>query len=485
MTPRALVVVGALAVATAAQTVSVPAEFHGVRAHVQKLVKRGASPAIAIGVLKAGKLVWAEGFGYADLEGPQRATADTVFRLASISKPITATALMLLADRGQVRLDGPANAWLPKTPLVARVGSASAMTLRRLADHTSGLPEHWCFFYDDVTPLTVPQAVSRYGFAAWQPGSRYGYSNLAYGVLGHVVERASKLPYGRFIETAVCDPIGMRRTGEGVRKGLERYAAAPYTRDVAGRFVRVPPYGFDHQGASALHSTVNDLMRFVRMHLGDGAIGDSRVLSPESAVAMRTLSSESSAGRGTGIGWTIAKSFDQDTFGHGGFMPGVSTQLTVFPKERHALVVLLNSDRKVVTEDVGQRIGRALFPNWKPRGMPPTVGSGRSKPDRALIGSWTGVLHHPDRPIEMTLQIEESGASMTFGSSTRVLEHVRLTASGFRGRASTRLATVPGFHGVPMLDLNLERVGRVLQGTAHARANGYFALPHWVRLERK
>ncbi len=168
---------------------------------------------------------------------------------------------MVLKDRGLVDLDAPANQYLPGEKLRAYVGSADEITLRRLANHTSGLPLHYNFFYSGSKPPPFDVTLRRYGFAYREPGTYWEYSNLAYGVLDQIIGNVSKVGWSEFMEREVYDPLGMTRTSDHIREEYSSDAATQYGPDVAGRFTAVPDYDFDHPGASAVVSTANDMAR--------------------------------------------------------------------------------------------------------------------------------------------------------------------------------------------------------------------------------
>ena len=293
--------------------VPAPAEFGEARAFIQQLIARGFSPGASVAVIRDGAVVWSEGFGYADLEARRRATPDSIYSLASVSKPFTGTALMTLVEKGAIDLDAPANRYLPGVKLRNYAGDPSEITIRRLANHTAGFPTHFNFFHDGIAPPSWDETLRRYGFAFVKPGTRQEYSNLAFGILAYITEAVSKTPRRQYLEETVFDPLGMTRTSDRVRPGREADAAVQYAMDAAGRFLRTSPYAFDHPGASAYWSSANDLALFVRMHLNNGALGKVRILKPESAIAMRTPAGTATPAEGFnegslanarfGIGW--------------------------------------------------------------------------------------------------------------------------------------------------------------------------------------
>src|SRR5947199_6153899 len=142
-------------------------------------------PSLAVAVARDGEILWEEGFGWADRENRIPATEHTLYSLASISKPITATGLMVLKERGKLDLDRPIDDYLGDARLNARVGNAKKATVRRIANHTSGLPLHYHFFYEDEPYRRPPmdETIRRYANLVTAPGERYYYSNLGYGLL--------------------------------------------------------------------------------------------------------------------------------------------------------------------------------------------------------------------------------------------------------------------------------------------------------------
>ena len=464
-----------------------PSEYQPVRTFITKGISEEKAPSVAVAVLKGGKVIWAEGFGLADREAKRKATADSIYLLASVSKPMAATGLMRLVDDGKIDLEAPANRYLPGPKLRAHHGSAKDITVRRLADHTSGLPVHWSFFYNGVKPPTRNETIRQYGFAYKPPGERWEYCNLAFGVLDYITEVVAQEPWRRFMERRVYDPIGMKHTSSQVRPGLEKHATAQYSLDAAGDFLRVAPYGFDHDGASANWSSANDLARFLQMHLNDGELKGKRVLTKKSARTMRTLSSvrdPANPNVGNGIAWFVGPYMGIPAFAHSGGMPGVSTRVRAFPDHNAGYVILINASVYGFRNEIEKRITQILIPDAK---TPPTT---KSKPDQSriteFVGTWEGQLAHPDGNLPLKLEIKsDQSARVEFADRGMTsLRNVRLRDSRFYGSIQTRLRTQPSFHGLVDLEFRLERRGKDLTGIGVAQARDYFSLSHWVKLKR-
>lgn len=475
-----------------------PERFAEVARLVERVIGRGESPSVAVAVVEGGELAWAEGFGVADPATGAAATAETPYSLASVTKPITATGLMVLVDRGKLDLDAPANDSFEGAPLRVlgddRPEAAATITFRRLASHTAGLPTHWSFYYDGREPPPPLATARTYGFAWREPGTAWEYSNLGFGLLGFATEAAAGEPWAAFLDREVFRPLGMAHTIADGEPGPG--AAARCTRDLAGRFVAVPFYGFDHPGASSAWSSAADLARFARMHLADGAIGDARVLSAESARAMRVLAGERSPGEGTGIGWGLGRARGRRSAEHTGGMPGVSTLLRLYPDDGAAIVVLANAESGGLVGRVAGQIDRVLFDGDGPGEphprsdhlAPAPPADGDEPPAFDWAGTWTGTVHLPEGewPLRLAIDAEGAGTFAIGDAPPRPLADPRRDGG-------TLAATLPGgplfvqssFHGQPALSLRLDPRGPRLVGLLVAESPRYFHLPHGVVLDRE
>jgi CubicO group peptidase (beta-lactamase class C family) len=193
-------------------------QFDTLRDFIRKQLVETSTPSLAVAVARDGKILWEEGFGWADREKRIGATEHTLYSLASISKPITATGLMTLVQAGKIDLDRPVNDYLGDAKLRARVGDVAQATVRRVANHTSGLPLHYQFFYVDE-PYRRPsmdETILRYGNLMTVPGERYEYSNLGFGILDYVIERTAGVPYEDYMRREVFLKLGLTHTTVGI-----------------------------------------------------------------------------------------------------------------------------------------------------------------------------------------------------------------------------------------------------------------------------
>ncbi|HEY5810432.1 MAG TPA: serine hydrolase domain-containing protein, partial [Povalibacter sp.] len=277
--------------------------FDEVRAYIREQMAGGNVSAVSVALSQRGKVVWEEGFGWADRENRIAADEHTRYSLASISKPMTATGLMTLVQAGKVDLDRPVNDYLGSALLKARVGDAHDATVRRVANHSSGLPLHYHLFFSDEAyrKPAMDETILRYGNLVTTPGEKFEYSNLGFGVLDYVISRTSGKSYTDFMSAEVFAPLGMTRTSVGPRAGLDPNVAVRYTADS----VPIPFYDSDHEGASAVYGSVHDLLRFAMFHMKDRLPDQKRILSDASLDQMQQPTFKSDDNAGYGVSWAV------------------------------------------------------------------------------------------------------------------------------------------------------------------------------------
>ncbi len=364
---------------------------------------------LAVAVAQGDAILYEAGFGMADREACRPASPDTLYSLASITKPITATALMVLVERGQVELDRPFNDYLGGAKLTAHLGAAADATVRRVANHTAGLPTHVHFFYEDegAAPPPFDETIHRYGHLMAPPGEGYLYANSGYGFLQYLIERVSGKSFARFLRDELFEPLAMTRTALDVPPGLADQAAARYAPD--GR--RLPGYTFDHPGASAVWASAHDLVRFGLFHLKARLPGQRAILTDRSIEAMRHP-----APHGYGIGWrTPDLDCGPRTVGHGGSMAGVRTHLLLVPDAQIAAVALANSSSPLPLEAVTD-LTDVLLPGYAEarRARQPAPGAKPVPPPGAppdeWRGRWEGRIHTYEGERDLALECRPDGS---------------------------------------------------------------------------
>ena len=239
--------------------------FAAADAIVSDFFGRGGQPAIAYGIVVGGELVHSAGFG-ARVLGAGPPDADTVFRIASMSKSFTASAILLLRDAGALALDDPAAQYVPELAGWAG-GSAGAapVTIRQLLTMTAGFPtdDPWGDRQQGLPIAAFDELLAGGVSFNWAPGTRFEYSNLGYAILGRIIAAAAQAEYAGFVGTRLLAPLGMTRTGYDAAGFDPGELATGYRRGPAG-WAELP---FDPYGAFApmggVFSSVSDLARWV------------------------------------------------------------------------------------------------------------------------------------------------------------------------------------------------------------------------------
>lgn len=485
----ALVLVGPI---VTGQSASLAVEgFDGVRSLIRQQITERPVPSVAVAVARDGRIVWEEAFGWADRENRIVATPHTLYSLASISKPITATGLMILKERGLIDLDRPINDYLGNAKINVRVGDPAAATVRRVANHTAGLPLHYQFFYEDE-PYRAPsrdETILRYGNAVTAPGERYHYSNLGYGILDYVISRVSGKSYGDFMRTEVFVPLGLPHMSVDVDPGMRKQQAVRYGTDG----LPIPFYGFDHPGGSAIYASAHDLVRFAMFHLKSRLPDQKPILSDATIEEMQRPTADAGNGQGYGVGWLTAEyAGGRRSISHTGGMGGVSTSLRLFPADQIAIVVLTNAGSHPVAGMVMDEIVKTLLPNLarRPSAAAP-AGASRFEPPGELIGTWTGKVHTHRAPLDFTLEIKTDGDvhARLANQLQTLLNRVALRDGYLTGTMMGDIGTEDASRTPHTLSVTLKLRGSVMVGgitamSLPAKRVGN-ALTHWVELKKE
>lgn len=461
--------------------------FEPVREYIRKQIAERSVPSITVAVARDGQIIWEEGFGWADRDKRIPADEHTMYSLASISKPITATGLMVLAQAGRIDLDKPANDYLGAARLQARVGDASAATVRRIANHTSGLPLHYQFFYADepVERPAMDETLRRYGNLMTAPGERFQYSNLGYGVLDYLIERVSGQSYAEFMRREVFVPLGLTHTSVDIPAGWDGLTATRYGVDGKA----IPFYTFDHPGGSAVFSSAHDLVRFGMFHLKSRLPTQQPILSDAMLDEMHRGGTTDADG-GYGVGFNVGDRYGYRTLGHTGSMGGVATNMTLFPDQQLAVVVLSNAAGEL-PRLVAQRVIAAELPNWQvvDRVEPPASPTFKATP--ALVGLWKGTLrtYQGDSPVELRF-LANGKVRARFGDQPEVeVSDTRFEKGLFSGSVPATIKTDDATRYAHTILLSLTLRGDVLNGAATASGTPAprvrNALSHWLELKKE
>lgn len=339
-------------------------------------------PGVALGVIAGGEEHVA-GYGVISVDRPRPIVADTLFRIGSLTKTFTGTAVMRLIEEGQLDLNAPIRTYLPDFR-VADEAVAEHATLRHLVTHTAG-------WFGDQFPESGDgdEALERFvaGLAdapQIAPLGRYfSYNNAAVSTAGRVIEVATGLPYEAALDELVLRPLGLERTNFFLEASVpEEFVVDHDTRDGEPVVLEAEAIPRAANPVGGLGSTVVDLLRYARFHLGDGSAGSGRVLSPAGLSRMRERLGPGGTNTvvaldGVGVTWwLLPRPGGERVAAHLGSSGGQALWLVLVPERGFAVVVLTNAVAGITlgTEVVNWTLERFLGltePSLDPEPMPP------------------------------------------------------------------------------------------------------------------
>jgi len=309
---------------------------------------------VSVGIMQHGAIVFARGYGTADLETRRPVTASTMFAIGSVTKQFTCSALLMLQEEGKLSLGDPVSKYFPQ------LTRAADITLLDLGGHVSGYRDYYPLDYVNREMARAEPAdtiIMRYATRPldFEPRSRYSYSNTGYLILGRVVERVSGQPFGTFLAARIFTPLQLTRTA---------YEPSPNGADMARgytSFALAPPIAAEAEAtgwagaAGAIWSTPTDLLTW------DRALLEHRLISPAS-VATLTTPQRLTDGRssGYGCGEAITDRGQAVRFSHGGAVSGFVAQNTILPGTQTALVILANADFSPIGELHQELLGKLV-----------------------------------------------------------------------------------------------------------------------------
>jgi len=450
-------------------TTIAPATLDSLRAHIRRVMDSTKTPSIAVAVAKGGRIIWEEGFGFADVEHRTPATPTTLYSMASISKPITATGLMKLVEQGKIDLDRPANDYLGTAKITGLAGPASGATVRRVMSHTAGLPLHYRFFYAGgaVTRPSMDEAISRYAIVVYPPGAVYNYSNLGYGVLEEIIAKVSGKPYETYMQEEVFKPLGMNTTTIGTGAGIAN-SAVRYTAD----WKPIAFYDFDHRAASAVYTSAHELVRFGMFHLKDHLADQRPILKDATLDAMQHRETPGDTASGYGLGWAIDNEQGTRVVSHTGGMPGVATSLELYPQQNMAIVALGNTSSEAPYR-LAIDLAAALVPGYKAPAPPDRRAVATFTSPAELTGEWSGTVRMYDgstTPIALLVKSDDVHVRLGSGDDAlwTVLNTPRFRNNLLTGQFAGTIPSEEARHFPQNVGMSLLLQGDTLRGWAAA-----------------
>ncbi|MBL9124603.1 MAG: serine hydrolase [Planctomycetaceae bacterium] len=365
-----------------------------LRAAVAYEMESKKLPALSIALVDDQQTVWAEGFGFADRARSRPATADTVYRVGSVSKLFTDLGVMQLVEQGKLDLDAPVSKYLPEFRPQNPFGRE--VTLRQLMAHRSGLVRESPVghYFDPVEPTLAASVASLNSTTlVYPPETRTKYSNAGIATVGLVLEHTQGEAFAQYLQRVVLEPLGLADSSFELTDAVRTQLADAVMWTYDGREFPAPVFQLGTAPAGNLYSTVRDQARFLSALFAGGRGVNGRLVSAATLAQMWTpqfVAAGESAG--FGLGFHVKPFAGRKRVGHGGAVYGFATEVAALPDEKLGVAVVTNVD---VTNSVVRRLSDYAF-KWMlaARAGEPLAEYPRSEPvaehhARELAGRYT------------------------------------------------------------------------------------------------
>jgi CubicO group peptidase (beta-lactamase class C family) len=453
------------------------------REYVKTEMKKWNVPGAAVLLIKDGKIIFSEGFGYRDMEKKLPVTPETIFPIASCTKTFTPFSVGLLVDEGKVDWDAPIRNYYPELMMYDRYATEH-ITLRDVLTHRSGLPRHdrvWMY-----SGLSRDELMSRLRYLQPSRGFRetFQYNNITYSIAGLVVEKVSGLRWEDFVRERLFRPLGMDRSSlfvdEMKKTGNYSLAYAP-RKDAAGAkkgdslkeaVQRIPIQAYNTTGpASCINSNLKDMAKWIMFNLNGGKAGEKQLVSARSVREIHSpqisIPTEGEfkpfVGEETplisyGLGWVVQPFHGHMMLNHSGGVDGFSSLVSFLPGEKAGVVVLTNMQTNMLPYIVAFHYYDLLF-GLKPVDRGPKFRESLEALLREMHGGAKAAAGRTDLPPGHPLQ-DYTGtyAHPAYGSVRVALDHGGLRATYRNVRAPLKHLSGDVFQVVfpyPSGDLNL------------------------------
>lgn len=331
-----------------------PARADRVDDYVREQMRLRHVPGLALAVVRDGRIIKESGYGLASIELEVPVSSSTVFEIGSISKQITAAAVMMLVEEGKVSLNDPVSKYIAESP-----GNWRRVTVRDLLTHTSGLKN-----YNGLPGFELTERLKRAEFVkrigayppSFAPGEAHSYGNINYSLLGYVIEHVSGKSYWQFVSERIFKPLGMTATRDRDPHFIIKNRAQGYEWEdsqLVGRDYDLT----DVFSAGAIVSTVRDLEKW------EAGFSGGLLLKPSSIEQIWTpVRLNSGTTYPYGFGWYIETLRGHPVRRHGGQTAGFSASIARFPEDRMTVIVLCNIGTAGVAGHIGQAIAKLYVP---------------------------------------------------------------------------------------------------------------------------
>jgi len=305
-------------------------------------------PALSVGLVHNGKIVYKRGFGFADVESRESATPDTCYRIASISKTFTAIAIMQIAEQGKLHLDDKIHKYLPWFKSSSKDSDSDNITIRQILSHTAGVfrdgnTPHW---ENDKFPDSAKLQKSVSKAVVFENLTRFKYSNFGFALLGEVIKKVSGVNYNEYVSEHIIKKLGMEKTAPDLTKENESWLAKGYSRPIPNKereaFHHIPTKAY--ASATGFLSNVSDLAEYLSA-LSMTNKNAVQLINKESKKEItREYWATGEENESYGLGFCIYKIENRKIVGHSGGFSGFITTIALDVENDIGVIVLSNTN---------------------------------------------------------------------------------------------------------------------------------------------
>ncbi|MDQ6787719.1 MAG: serine hydrolase [Acidobacteriota bacterium] len=330
-------------------------------------------PGVSIALVEDRQIVWQQGYGFSDPKAKTPITADTVFRVGSVSKLFTDIAVMQQVERGKIDLDAPVTKYLPD--FQPRNSFGKPITLRQLMSHRSGLvrePPTGSYF--DSSNPTLGETIKSLNQTAlvYAPETRTKYSNAGIATVGYVLEKTQKQPFADYLKRSLLEPLGMKQSGFKPTAEITKNLARAQMWTVFGKTFDAPVFELGIAPAGSMYTTTGDLARFASaLFAADNNLPGS-ILKKATLEKMWTPQfAAPNQKSGFGLGFSLSELEGHRQVGHGGAIYGFSTQLSILPNDKLGVIVVATEDfSNGVTSRIADAALKAMLAERENKSIP-------------------------------------------------------------------------------------------------------------------
>jgi CubicO group peptidase (beta-lactamase class C family) len=336
-----------VSVQTQAAELTPPRSLTELKLAVEQIRVETGAPAFGITLVENNHVVWVDGLGMANIENKQAATADTMFRIGSVSKVFSSIAVMQLIEQGRLSLQDQLTDVAPEIFHENKWKSTHPVRIVHLLEHTTGWDVHPAEgLYDAPDSITLQQGLANHPDARisrWPPGTRHAYSNTGPVVAAFVVEKITGMTFENYVQNHIFNPLKMATTTYFNTDTYQQHAATLYGKNGVEDYTHV--YS---RPSSSINASTNDMAKFLQLFTGRGTINEQKVLQPSSITRMEkaTTTLGSAKGIDAGYGLTMVLSghdnWATSFYGHSGYQPGSITNFVYLPETKSGFIYMIN-----------------------------------------------------------------------------------------------------------------------------------------------